>query len=184
MVKVFRIVAYLNTIRYPVNLFGQALKFMTDAFVSVERLDSFFRLPILEGSNNEAEKSAGGFKSALNKYRRYRHGKCVDFGRIKLDGASFSWGFSEHSHAEPRLPSGYHAMSAGVSDQKGDPEWIEAVDRRGVEITTEASKRRSASSAFSLHGLTLTTEPGDLIAVIGSVGPYYPSWNLCIKLFI
>jgi ABC-type multidrug transport system fused ATPase/permease subunit len=55
VVKVFRVIAYLNTLRYPINLFGQALKFMSDLFVSVERLDAYFRLPVQPDAEGEGE---------------------------------------------------------------------------------------------------------------------------------
>ena len=44
IVRVFRVIALINILRFPLNLLGQALKQFNDARVSVARLDAFFLL--------------------------------------------------------------------------------------------------------------------------------------------
>ncbi len=45
LVKVFRVLAMINILRFPLNLLGQALKFVQDGLVSCQRLHGFFLLP-------------------------------------------------------------------------------------------------------------------------------------------
>lgn len=52
--QVFRVLAFINILRFPLNLLGQALKNFSDAAVSVKRLDRFLLLPVLTTSSNTA----------------------------------------------------------------------------------------------------------------------------------
>lgn len=50
---VFRLLAFLNITRFPLNLLGQALKSFNDAQVSLNRLNRFFLLPTLTVLNKQ-----------------------------------------------------------------------------------------------------------------------------------
>lgn len=63
VVKVFRVLAYLNTLRFPMNLFGQAMKFVSDAGVSIVRLNDFFNLPTQPLINR---RKVGGSQAKIN----------------------------------------------------------------------------------------------------------------------
>ena len=47
--KVFRCLAFVNILRFPLNLLSQAMKLSFDGLVSVERLEKFLLLDTLEG---------------------------------------------------------------------------------------------------------------------------------------
>lgn len=75
VVKVFRVLAYLNILRFPLNLFGEALKFLSDSSVSLHRLRDFFLLstrPPLDRSCAKGQDAS-----------------------ITLSNASFAWGVAE-----------------------------------------------------------------------------------------
>lgn len=205
VVKVFRVVAYLNTIRYPVNLLGQALKFMTDVFVSVERLDAFFRLPVMEdeggsrgtgfaqnssadgnfsdagavkprqGASPSHTKETTSFLRSMPKplcggaaTSEYVGTEFVDTGRVVLDAVSFSWDFGElvSAGAETPLNIGTKAAVAGDTaiESTGGYSNVE------IELAEHPTASGASSRVFQISGLSLTTNPGELIAVIGPIG--------------
>lgn len=177
MVKVFRIIAYLNAIRYPVNLFGQALKFMTDLFVSVERLDEFFHLPIetadseagLSMLRRSAEVGPDSRQPDLEASVGYSHisGDLVDYGEVVLSDASFSWDFSNLLTAEKDCNGGFTGAEGHSAVAEGDMDGVLVP----VDISAEVEMiSLTTGRTFELYGLTIRTEPGELIAVIGSTG--------------
>eukprot|EP01038_Epipyxis_sp_PR26KG_P007179 gene7179-9789_t len=52
LVQTFRMLAFLNITRFPLNLLGQALKTYKDGEVSLARLNKFFMLPVLHIPEN------------------------------------------------------------------------------------------------------------------------------------
>jgi ABC-type multidrug transport system fused ATPase/permease subunit len=52
-VDVFRLLAFLNITRFPLNLLGQSLKAFNDGQVSISRLNRFFALPVLTVQSKE-----------------------------------------------------------------------------------------------------------------------------------
>ena len=53
VVDLFRLLAFLNITRFPLNLLGQALKSFNDAQVSLQRLNRFLLLPTLPTHTSE-----------------------------------------------------------------------------------------------------------------------------------
>lgn len=51
--ELFRLLAFLNITRFPLNLLGQALKSFNDAQVSLQRLNRFLLLPTLPTHTSE-----------------------------------------------------------------------------------------------------------------------------------
>ena len=45
--QIFHITAFVNILRLPTNLLGQALKMCSDGYVSIKRLERFLLLPTL-----------------------------------------------------------------------------------------------------------------------------------------
>jgi ABC-type multidrug transport system fused ATPase/permease subunit len=67
--QTFRILAFINILRFPTNLLGQALKAYSDAVIAGSRLTNFFLLPVIESAH--LPKSSGVF--------------------VCMENASFNW---------------------------------------------------------------------------------------------
>ena len=75
--QVFRVLAFINILRFPLNLLGQALKCFADATVSVQRLDRFLCLPVLATCPPCSSEDASTAAAALP--------------YISIDDTSFTW---------------------------------------------------------------------------------------------
>ncbi len=79
VVKLFRMIGFINMLRLPINLMGQALKQATDAMVSCERMEQFLLLPTVTTREHGAGEEAA----------------------ISIEGATFSW--DEHEEVDSAL---------------------------------------------------------------------------------
>ena len=79
--QVFRVLAFGNTLRFPLNLLGQALKNFSDAKISISRLELFFGFKTLSLSNM-VEDGLSGTESSQNPYDPF----------IEISSANFCWG--------------------------------------------------------------------------------------------
>ena len=70
LVQIFRVLAFLNITRLPLNLLGQALKNVNDGLVSLQRLNTFFLQQTLP----------------INSNKRF-----VDHPQVDMKEVSFSW---------------------------------------------------------------------------------------------
>ena len=172
---------------------------MTDVLVSIERLDNFFRLAVIEEGGHscvadfnklgtkptragECDSDGGATTQqasvlsisakesvAPSNYKRV-NGEYVNTGRVVLDKASFSWDYG-------------HTTSGGIEDSVRDKDLnadTEATVSGAVvmeykegykKVEIELADRLDTSTrTFLLSELTLRTIPGELIAVIGSTG--------------
>ena len=144
LVQVFRVLAMVNVLRFPLNLLGQALKFWQDAAVSCERLNSFFLLPTRreEAPGEEGADPVVTFKNA-----------------------SFSWtavsaaNKSSSEEAAKAAQGGYEIVSA--SEIGGDAK----VSTMNVDIEDKSFRLKNLNLNFGGSG-----EGSKLIAIIGSVG--------------
>jgi len=56
IVKVFKVLAFINILRFPLNLLAQSLKMFNDAIVSIQRLQKFFSLSTQDTCNENSDK--------------------------------------------------------------------------------------------------------------------------------
>ena len=92
VVELFRLLAFLNITRFPLNLLGQALKSFNDAQVSLQRLDRFLLLPTLPTHTSEV----------------------VSTPNIAIHDATFSWVGEVDSSGTGRHDSGTPAQDKDV----------------------------------------------------------------------
>lgn len=71
--QLFRMLAFLNITRFPLNLFAQALKNMKDSLVSIHRLNEFLLLKTLESGKREKSENP----------------------QVSIEQATFSWNPTE-----------------------------------------------------------------------------------------
>ena len=76
LVQVFRVLALINVLRFPLNLLGQALKFCQEGIVSINRLDQFFALSSSDCAKNKQD--------LLSKY-----------SMVHFRNATFSWNYNK-----------------------------------------------------------------------------------------
>jgi ABC-type multidrug transport system fused ATPase/permease subunit len=88
LVQIFRVIAFINILRLPTNLLGQALKSSNDAVVSIARLNRFFLLPTLPEHKN---KTFGGDIRLVDGSEGKGDGWSENKARINVSNATFSW---------------------------------------------------------------------------------------------
>ena len=89
-VKIFRILAYVNVTRFPVLLFGQALRFLSDALVGLDRLNTFFQLPIVDEALIHTSSSSSSSSSSSPSLSPIHSSPTVPTEIVILN-ASFAW---------------------------------------------------------------------------------------------
>ena len=150
LTEMFRVTAFINILRLPSTLLGQALKNVGDARVSAARLTRFFQLPTLPEVSS---------------------GKTSTYPRIKLENASFRW--------EPVLVNAqkdirertfiqmisskmlFRNRTDGTEDCTKEKK-VSTHDADGDDVIREDDTLKSINFASS--------SAGELIALIGSVG--------------
>jgi ATP-binding cassette subfamily C (CFTR/MRP) protein 1 len=163
------ILAYLNIIRFPLQLLGVALKFCVDGNVSLVRLNAFFMLDVLpprESGSESVDTCDGGSDAS-----------------IVFKGASFSWLATEkdaNHGAVLEIESDEKQISDASSHKKDTYSQVvssplfdtdEGDHSAGkLDRDDESSSFNIKSSQSSLTDLNITIEAGELIAVIGTVG--------------
>ncbi|RYH19548.1 ATP-binding cassette domain-containing protein [archaeon] len=123
--QVFRMLAFLNITRFPLNLLAQAMKAVNDGSVSIIRLQNFFLLPSLETARRE---SAGGVKRDKEEDGQNEQHVC-----ISLSDATYSW-----EDSRP-LPSSGRKETKQLDVGKGDGDLTDSVTSfclRNVSFTT------------------------------------------------
>jgi len=148
--------------RFPLNLLGQALRYLQDARVSAERLSGFFLLPIRQD-----------LSQAQDAHEEHPF--------IAFNGASFAWNAgnvadatasSSSSHEEPSTPS--TAIEAAYSQVPTSDE-----SHAEAEATVEMSKSKpfrlnELNLRFGRYSAAREKEKGgnksSLVAFLGSVG--------------
>ena len=148
LVEMFRVTAFINILRLPSSLLGQALKNLSDAKVSAARLTRFFLLPTLPAtSRGDVENPRIEIKEANFKWDVAVHqGKSENNERNFVDTILSKMSFKQ----------GTSSKDAGVNAEQSSKE-METLDR---DATGDTLKNISIVSS----------DPGELIAVIGSVG--------------
>ena len=148
LTKMFRVTAFINILRLPSSLLGQALKNLGDARVSAARLTRFFQLPTLpEISLGEMSANPG----------------------ITLKNASFRWDvISPGGQKDLRDRTIIQAINSKF------PFWKRKDDREGTKTAVHVdvgADEDSSKDEDTLKNINITsTSPGQLIALIGSVG--------------
>lgn len=159
VVGTFRLLAFLNITRFPLNLLAQALKNYKDGAVSIQRLQKFFLLPTLNSVEERKE--------------------MVEHPAITLSDASFTWidsslvsaSSNEHSKKLSKDSIPVSATQLTSSDDK-------SLNRKGeYEMVSPNSQANSIAetdrnvSYFQFQNLNFSTKKeNELIAVIGTVG--------------
>jgi ABC-type multidrug transport system fused ATPase/permease subunit len=147
--QIFRVIAFLNITRFPLNLLGQAMKNVSDGLVSIERLNRFFLLPTLQN---------------------VKHREIAENPHIELVDATFSW--QDQAAEKLPVPSDSKAVLSS-NTRKSELGQIELVivNSHG-NVTQEVSDPVPLDrSYFQLNEVNFTTNrPNELIAIIGSVG--------------
>ncbi len=154
----FRMIAFLNITRLPLNLLGQAMKNATDGMISVERLNRFFNLPTL---------------------RSIKSRKPVDYPKISIDHADFTWQDIKVSTVKgSTLPSKIDSPSANLplikEEDLRNQNSQDHLETGTIEFEFQDIENPSEESFltyFRFSNLNFrTTNSNDLIAVIGPVG--------------
>ena len=97
---VFRVLSFVNILRFPLNLLGQALKGFTDAFVALERLERFFSLPSIPPTSPFSSESVG---CVIGEGEEQQHPKNP---RVSITSpTSFSWSAEGDEGTECPPPS-------------------------------------------------------------------------------
>jgi ABC-type multidrug transport system fused ATPase/permease subunit len=181
VVQIFRVLAFVNVLRLPTNLLGQALKTYNDALVSVVRLNRFFLLPTLPEHTIIDE---GGPSLGVAGGEDRGGG-----GRIVVSSATFSWEGSARLASMKKQPtnaSGNISAAAGAAaDNKSNAPNTKlpnnsnntafvaaaaAAKEEGGAQKIDASSSATISG-FSLKNINISSNSSDeLIAVIGAVG--------------
>lgn len=159
VVSTFRLLAFLNITRFPLNLLAQALKNYKDGAVSIQRLQKFFLLPTL---NSVEERK-----------------QMVEHPAITLSDASFTWidsslvSASSNGHSKKFSKDSIPASTTQLtsSDDK-------SLNRKGeYEMVSPNSQTNSIAetdrnvSYFQFQNLNFSTKKdNELIAIIGTVG--------------
>jgi ATP-binding cassette subfamily C (CFTR/MRP) protein 1 len=142
--QIFRIIAFLNITRFPLNLLGQAMKNVTDGMVSVRRLNRFFLLPTLRNTQG----------------REFSH-----HPKVQLANADFAWqDIKDDGEEVEGNVKEKNATETEVSTEKEERVKLEE-GKKGME--TGSAKL----SYFKLSDLSFETmKENELIAIIGPVG--------------
>ncbi len=140
VVQVFRVLAFLNITRFPLNLLAQALKNYNDGKVSLHRLNRFFLLPVLESSATHNTKLAPGEHPAVD-----------------LQNATFSWSTDSN------------AVSGGGKPVSGKKTGDTKSGSSSPPIASTVSSSSLAPFQLSNLSFR-TRLPNELVAVIGQVG--------------
>lgn len=157
VVQVYKVLAFINITRFPMNLLAQALKNLSDGKVSMERLDRFFLLPTLD---------------RVGKSERVYS----DRPKITVSAATFSWTAAADTKGGSGSSSGggahhhhHHTAAATTNTTKTNPSSPGHVEL--VQISKDSKFIEEYEPSFTLQRIDFTTnKPNELIAVIGSVG--------------
>ena len=145
LVQMFRVTAFINVLRLPSSLLGQALKNLSDARVSAARLTRFFELPTLPATSSD---------------------KKTDMPLIDIKNATFRWdGVTRKVQKEKYERTFCEIMRAKMSRRSREMDveiFAPDVDSETASLTPEED---------TLKCINITSNfPGELIALIGSVG--------------
>lgn len=151
--QIFRVIAFLNITRFPLNLLGQAMKNYSDGMVSIQRLNRFFLLPILR---NTTERTPS------------------DHPKIIISEADFSWQDPSSSPSDAYAPQ---ITTKGKDNESGKGIELIPVPPSHSSNSKDASKDlenqigNSSTDFFRLSKLSFETRSkNELIAIIGPVG--------------
>jgi ATP-binding cassette, subfamily C (CFTR/MRP), member 1 len=107
--QVFRVLAMINVLRFPLNLLGQALKFCQEGLVSSQRLHGYFLLPTTKKDRRIGSGSGFGYAGNNDDNEVCTH------PRIEFNNMSFAWGELD-GNSGYGTASGYNAIPNKDSD--------------------------------------------------------------------
>ena len=150
LTQVFRVLAMINVLRFPLNLLGQALKFVQEGLVSCQRLHGYFLLPTVETSN------AIDGSSPI----------------IAFDGSSFAWGKLD---ADSGYGSNNNSTSAVSKSKLEGYKALSSTDKNYTENVEEDDDVDDVLPRFVLRDINIkiggnAAHNNTLVAVIGNVG--------------
>jgi len=157
MQKMFRCLAFINILRFPMNLLGQAMKMSFDARVSVKRIEKFLARDSLPNEDTSAEAKA---KAA------------AQGGSIVVDRGTFAWGGGSGMGGS----GGIGGSGGGKDGSMGGTGGGTGGGKGGVELTARAAlpavlpAAPPAAPPSVLRDVSLRFERSDLVAVVGAVG--------------
>jgi ATP-binding cassette, subfamily C (CFTR/MRP), member 1 len=144
LAEMFRVTAFINILRLPSSLFGQALKNLSDGKVSAARLTRFFQLPTLPQTSREI---------------------AVKNPQIAIRNANFKWDVVIKGGQKERYERTFFQVILAKLSCKTTEE-ISSIEP--VELSAE---KVAMEDEDTLKGINMTSNfPGELIALIGSVG--------------
>ncbi len=167
VVQIFRVLAFVNVLRFPLNLLGQALKALSDGRVSIDRLNRFFLLPTLPPPPLQ--------------------GKLEESVYISFNSATYSWDEDQDiltTHKKPvkTIPN----KESSNDDDKSqiriqaksetvglNIELVQADDvdeRKEANVNTQDYMTSKVEEEFRLQNIDLKVLNGELVAIVGSVG--------------
>lgn len=161
LVQVIRVLATVNVMRFPLNMLGQALRFMQDARISCERLSGFFLLPIREDLHA---------------------GQDGLIPLIAFNGASFAWNAADATtRAESAADAADSAEAVGGEASGGPvPQEERPEEQPGQDTETDTAKpfrlneitlRFGSNTAVGTQGVGAAAGgSSSLVAFLGSVG--------------
>jgi ATP-binding cassette, subfamily C (CFTR/MRP), member 1 len=146
LAEMFRVTAFINILRLPSSLFGQALKNLSDGKVSAARLTRFFQLPTLPQTSREI--------AAKNP-------------QIAIRNANFKWDVVTKGGQKERYErTFFQVILAKLSCKSRTTEEISSIEPVELSVGKVAMEDED-----TLKGINITSNfPGELIALIGSVG--------------
>lgn len=143
LVQIFRVLAFLNITRLPLNLLGQALKNVNDGLVSLQRLNTFFLQQTLPINNDK---------------------KMVEHPQVDMRDVTFSW------QDQDRVTDGPSSSSKSATAKEAH---APAAVGANPSLSPQDNKASSSISAqyFRLKNFSFSTKSStELVAVIGAVG--------------
>jgi ABC-type multidrug transport system fused ATPase/permease subunit len=146
LVQMFRVTAFINVLRLPSSLLGQALKNLSDARVSAARLTRFFELPTLPSSSSDNSDTL--------------------MPLIEIKDATFRWDGISRKVQKEKYERTFVEIMRSKMTFKGNETAAEPI-APGADTETDSN----SSEEDTLKGINIVSNfPGELIALIGSVG--------------
>ena len=146
LVQMFRVTAFINVLRLPSSLLGQALKNLSDARVSAARLTRFFELPTLPATSSD---------------------KKTDMPLIDIKNATFRWdGITRKFQKEKYERTFFEILRSKMSTTRS-----REMDVKIIAPNADSETASLTPEEDTLKCINITSNfPGELIALIGSVG--------------
>eukprot|EP00466_Bigelowiella_natans_P015595 jgi/Bigna1/33998/e_gw1.4.172.1 len=162
---VFTLVAFFNVLRFPVGfVFPLTLQLLSEALVSIERINAFLRAPECQGLNSFARASSGEKKDALDEDTTIAldAGSVVETANLVGGGGSRS-ALIDGSSSGVGVGNGAAARTANKKGHAAPP----SGDEKGEGASTEVPPN---DVSFSLSRLSMRLRSGKLYVIAGGIG--------------